>query len=95
MEFLGIMKYKTTAPEEWDKPPKYASEPSIIGKIVPASPAVQLIMSCLDMAGAVDGELIAKWKYPLSITPKDLELADVPLRKGAAFGQPHTVRIKE
>lgn len=71
------------------------SEPPIIGKIVPASSAVQLVMSCLDMAGATDGAEVAKWKYPLTLTPRDLETRAVPLNKGAAFGEPHCVRIKE
>lgn len=95
MDLLGAIKIKTTKPEEWDKPPKYVSEPNIIGKIVPASPAVQLVMSCLDIAGAADGAAVAEWKYPLAITPRDLEHGEVPLKEGAKFGEPHTVRVRQ
>lgn len=95
LEFLGLVKLRTTTEEEWSKPPKYITEPPIIGKIVPASPAVQLVMSCLTMAGAADGVEVATWKYPLTLTPRDLELGQVPLKAGAAFGEPHCVRIKE
>ncbi|CAN0039485.1 unnamed protein product [Scytosiphon promiscuus] len=95
LELLGVIKSKTTKPEEWNKPPKYVSEPPIIGKIVPASPAVQLVMSCLDIAGAADGEAVAEWKYPLAMTPRDLETRAVPLKEGTDFGEPHTVRVKQ
>lgn len=95
LELLGVLKLTTTKGEEWDKPPKYVTEPSIIGRIVPASPAVQLVMSCLDMAGAVDGEQVAKWKYPLTLTPADLESGEVPLKEGVSFGKHYVVRIKE
>lgn len=95
VDLLGVLKCKTTKPEEWDKPPKYVSEPPIIGKIVPASSAVQLVMSCLDIAGAADGEAVAEWKYPLALTPKDLETRVVPLADGAEFGEPHTVRVRQ
>lgn len=95
VDLLGVLKFKTTEADEWDKPPKYVSEPPIIGKIVPASSAVQLVMSCLDVAGAADGETVAEWKYPLAITPRDLETRVVPLREGAEFGEPHTVRVRQ
>eukprot|EP00752_Nemacystus_decipiens_P011811 g10480.t1 len=95
IDLLGAIKIKTTKPEEWDKPPKYVSEPNIIGKIVPASPAVQLVMSCLDVAGAVEAGAVAEWKYPRAITPRDLELGAVPLKEGAGFGEPHTVRVRQ
>ena len=94
LELLGLVKYKTTKPEEWNKPPKYASEPNVIANIVPASSAVQLVMSCLDMAGAVDGEEVAEWKFPLALTPRDLEKREVPLKGGVEFGETHTVRVK-
>lgn len=95
LDLLGVIKSKTTKPEEWNKPPKYVSEPPIIGKIVPASPAVQLVMSCLDIAGVADGEAVAEWKYPLAMTPRDLETREVPLKEGTEFGEPHTVRVKQ
>ncbi|CAM9294214.1 unnamed protein product [Ectocarpus sp. 12 AP-2014] len=95
IDLLGVLKLKTTKPGEWDKPPKYVTEPPIIGKIVPASPAVQLVMSCLDIAGAADGAAVAEWKYPLAITPKDLENCEVPLKEGANFGELHTVRVRQ
>ena len=95
IDLLGAIKIKTTKPEEWDKPPKYITEPNIIGDIVPASPAVQLVMSCLDVAGAVEAGAVAEWKYPRAITPRDLELGEVPLKEGARFGGPHTVRVRQ
>lgn len=68
---------------------------SFIDDSVPVSPAVQLVMSCLDRAGAVDASNISRWKPTQLLTPRDLEKGAVPLRDGVEFGEILPIRINE
>lgn len=68
---------------------------SFIDDSVPVSPAVQLVMSCLDRAGAVDASDISRWKPTQLLTPRDLETGAMPLRDGVEFGEILPIRINE
>lgn len=66
---------------------------TFIDESVTASPAVQLVMSCLDRVGAVDASEVARWKPTQLLTPRDLEDGAVPLRNGVEFGELVPIRI--
>ncbi|CAN0129107.1 unnamed protein product [Discosporangium mesarthrocarpum] len=107
LESLGLFKLLSKLWKPGDNPTLKAgtgegarvgggeSDGGVLANWVAASPAVQLVMSCLDEVGAVDGEEVGRWKDPLLITTRDLEERLVPLSEGAEFGRGVPIRINQ